>query len=835
MAKTTVLRGAVKFKEISLTQSLTNRILSIASDGTLTDRPAIDTSLLLTTTLPSAQILVGNGSNIATAVAMSGDITINNAGVTAIGAGVIVNADVNAAAAIAYSKLNLVGSIVNTDINASAAIAYSKLNLATSIVNADVAVAAAIVRTKLASGNNYRILANSATGVMSENVVLTANSAIGSDANGQLQASATTFTQLGYSSNLTGDIQTQINTIIAGKATSALLQSPTGTENGFAITWDDGLQQWSLTDPVVQGIPIGGSARQFLGKNTGTSYDASWLDLVVGDLTDTSVLPADLDVITGLAAALVTPTIMSYLGGATPLTSSVQAQLNAKQSSSLAQNAIWVGDGSNIAAQLAGGTSGYVLTSVSGVPQWQPPTSLADGDKGDIVVSGSGATWTIDIGLSKAWTGAHSFLDNNFSLLDNSDNTKVAKFQVSGISTLTTRTFTFQDADGTLYQTGGADVAVADGGTNISSYAVGDLLYASGATTLSKLADVAVGNVLLSGGVTTAPAYGKVTSSHVDSTILTSTTGWKTTGSTTITTPTIVGNPHFEGNVLVAGTGHTISANTRFEVHGPGTTTQHIVKLYNNGPILRVSIRDDGEAIFDSANTNCFRVTTDSTAVLNNAWVMRIGGGTGLIGGSTSAWIDKTLLIDNARVTGAINQIERGIEYSATHTLSHTGATVTGIYYNPTITGAETASSTHYATNWQSGLHFIKNHGTTVPASPADGVTLYAEDLSSSSKLKLKDEAGNTGFVPIVLYGSNTLNFGTITAGAKEDLTITVTGAAVGDPVIPGIPHGSVDASAMFMMWVSAANTVTVRCMNFDVISSIDPASGTFKATVIKQ
>lgn len=48
------------------------------------------------------------------------------------------------------------------------------------------------------------------------------------------------------------------------------------------------------------------------------------------------------------------------------------------------------------------------------------------------------------------------------------------------------------------------------GGTDQSSYAVGDILYASGSTALSKLADIATGNVLISGGVTTAPSYGKV-------------------------------------------------------------------------------------------------------------------------------------------------------------------------------------------------------------------------------------------------------------------------------------------------------------------------------------
>lgn len=38
------------------------------------------------------------------------------------------------------------------------------------------------------------------------------------------------------------------------------------------------------------------------------------------------------------------------------------------------------------------------------------------------------------------------------------------------------------------YTPGGTDVAVADGGTNISSYTAGDTIYASGTTTLAKLA-----------------------------------------------------------------------------------------------------------------------------------------------------------------------------------------------------------------------------------------------------------------------------------------------------------------------------------------------------------
>ncbi len=60
----------------------------------------------------------------------------------------------------------------------------------------------------------------------------------------------------------------------------------------------------------------------------------------------------------------------------------------------------------------------------------------------------------------------------------------------------------------------------AGGGTGQSTYAVGDLLQATGSTTLSKLAAVATGNVLISGGVTTASSWGKVgLTTHVSGTL----------------------------------------------------------------------------------------------------------------------------------------------------------------------------------------------------------------------------------------------------------------------------------------------------------------------------
>lgn len=53
-------------------------------------------------------------------------------------------------------------------------------------------------------------------------------------------------------------------------------------------------------------------------------------------------------------------------------------------------------------------------------------------------------------------------------------------------------------------------VTVANGGTGLTSYTTGDLLYANSASSLASLADVATGNVLRSGGIGVAPAWGKV-------------------------------------------------------------------------------------------------------------------------------------------------------------------------------------------------------------------------------------------------------------------------------------------------------------------------------------
>lgn len=107
--------------------------------------------------------------------------------------------------------------------------------------------------------------------------------------------------------------------------------------------------------------------------------------------------------------------------------------------------------------------------------------------------------------LTLGWTGQLSAARGGTGVAALGDLTKVDDTNVTLTLGGTPTGSLIKGVSLTLGWTG--TLGVARGGTNIGSYAVGDLLYASGSTTLSKLADVAAGSYLRSGGVTTAPVW----------------------------------------------------------------------------------------------------------------------------------------------------------------------------------------------------------------------------------------------------------------------------------------------------------------------------------------
>jgi hypothetical protein len=81
-----------------------------------------------------------------------------------------------------------------------------------------------------------------------------------------------------------------------------------------------------------------------------------------------------------------------------------------------------------------------------------------------------------------------------------------------------------------------------------------------------------------------------------------------------------------------------------------------------------------------------------------------------------------------------------------------------------------------------------------------------------------------------LLTASAALDFPSISAAAQANLTITVTGAAVGDEVAMGLPAAPT-AGIVFNAFVSAANTVTIRATNITA-APVDPASATYGVLV---
>jgi hypothetical protein len=117
-----------------------------------------------------------------------------------------------------------------------------------------------------------------------------------------------------------------------------------------------------------------------------------------------------------------------------------------------------------------GGAATAVTLTVNAQGQITSATDVSIGIAGSQVTSG-----TIDSGrISGSYTG------------------------ITGVGTLTAGTWN------------ATTISPAYGGIGLTTYTVGDIIYASGATTFSTLASVATGNVLLSGGVGAAPSYGKV-------------------------------------------------------------------------------------------------------------------------------------------------------------------------------------------------------------------------------------------------------------------------------------------------------------------------------------
>lgn len=137
---------------------------------------------------------------------------------------------------------------------------------------------------------------------------------------------------------------------------------------------------------------------------------------------------------------------------------------------------------------------------------------------------------------------------------------------------------------------------------------------------------------------------------------------------------------------------------------------------------------------------------------------------------------------------------------------------------------------------------------STSPIGSVAGTTIFDQgfnnNLGSAGITQLRFDAptqtntqryiNQSGNITLDYKGSATLDFPNVNAGSEQDLNVTVTGAAIGDVVSLGINGGAMPTGISYIGWVSAANTVTVRCYNYKPTGGVDPSSATFKVKVFK-
>ena len=295
------------------------------------------------------------------------------------------------------------------------------------------------------------------------------------------------------------------------------------------------------------------------------------------------------------SSALTTGTLPIASGGTGQTTAS--AAFNALSPITSTGDLI-IGNGTNSATRLAIGTNGYVLTSNGTTASWAAAsgvTSFTAGTTGFTPSSPTTGAITLagTLNTANGGTGLTGFTAANNAIYSTSSSVLTAGTlpTAAGGTGLTT----FTAANNAIYSTSSSALTAGTlpataGGTGQASYAIGDLLYASSTTALSRLADVATGSVLVSGGVSTAPAWSATPT-------LTSLT---TTGSITDSignVRTIVQNSQTGAYVLVA------------------TDNGKFISITTGGVTVPASIFSAGQNIVIFNNSGSSQTITQGTSV----------------------------------------------------------------------------------------------------------------------------------------------------------------------------------------------------------------------------
>lgn len=272
------------------------------------------------------------------------------------------------------------------------------------------------------------------------------------------------------------------------------------------------------------------------------------------------------------------------------------------------------------------------------------------------------------------------------------------------------------------------------------------------------------------------------------------------TDSSTGTFPVTVQDTRFACNALNADgyaivyqySGPLVLTGSSF---GEGAQSIPKIRLVQNGTNQRTVVSGN---MFGSYGSNA--VDPISTSGSANFSIIRQGNTYWTAGGASSSRSDEEPFAIQGVTTPGIRLIKTGA-----------GANTASIYNDG---GFHVALATGIANYASADAHVFLNQSQAIGFAQIDSAGLT---LLGGTAIKKH------------LSATASLNFD-LTAVVVQDLTITVTGAAVGDTVSLGVDNAAVTGTIQYTAWVSAANTVTVRARTAAI--GENPASGTFRADV---